>query len=323
MKSRKPYALRRGVVSLVGVCVTVLLVALIAFGLSYLSPTDAATHSFSAMGVSPTAEQLAAKRHELGLDQPFFVQFGTWLARVAQGDLGESFHTGASVASMLFGALPYTLALAVTSMALTLAIAVPLGLISAARRGGILDNVLRVITYFFNAMPSFFIALLLLYVFAVQLHWFNVLAARDFSGIIMPTLAIALPLSAWFMRQVRASAIEELGRPYVDGLRARGVSEARILWVHVLRNMGVPLLTLIGVSFGMMLSGSAIVESVFGWPGVGLASIEAVGARDYPFIGAYALAMAVLYLLLNALVDASYGIVDRRLRRKREGALDA
>lgn len=127
---------------------------------------------------------------------------------------------------------------------------------------------------------------------------------------------MALPLSAWFMRQVRACAIEQLGLPYVDGLRARGVSDARILWVHVLRNMGVPLLTLIGVSFGLLLGGSAIVESIFNWPGVGLASIEAVSARDYPFIGAYALVMAILYLILNALIDASYQLIDRRLRKK-------
>ena len=206
--------------------------------------------------------------------------------------------------------------LSFTSIALTLVLSVPLGLVCAYRRNGALDHVMRVVTYVFNSLPSFFVALLLLYVFSVRLHLFDVMATRDFAGVLMPTLAMALPLSAWFMRQVRACAIEQLGLPYVDGLRARGVSDARILWVHVLRNMGVPLLTLIGVSFGLLLGGSAIVESIFNWPGVGLASIEAVSARDYPFIGAYALVMAILYLILNALIDASYQLIDRRLRKK-------
>lgn len=230
--------------------------------------------------------------------------------------MGTSYRTGAEVSAMLMSAIPYTLVLSFTSIALTLVLSVPLGLVCAYRRNGALDHVMRVVTYVFNSLPSFFVALLLLYVFSVRLHLFDVMATRDFAGVLMPTLAMALPLSAWFMRQVRACAIEQLGLPYVDGLRARGVSDARILWVHVLRNMGVPLLTLIGVSFGLLLGGSAIVESIFNWPGVGLASIEAVSARDYPFIGAYALVMAILYLILNALIDASYQLIDRRLRKK-------
>ena len=168
-------------------------------------------------------------------------------------------------------------------MALTLVIAVPLGLVCARRKGGILDKAMQAVTYFFNSLPSFFVALLLLYVFSVRLRLFGVMATRDFAGILMPTLAMSLPLSAWFMRQVRGYAIEQLSKGYVIGLRARGVSDARILWVHVLRNIGVPLLTLVGVSFGMLLGGSAIVESIFNWPGAGLAAIEAVGHRDYPF----------------------------------------
>lgn len=302
--------------SLVGAVVVVFLVSIIAFALSYLSPTDAAIRSFSGVGISPTAEQLAAKRAELGLDQPFLVQYFTWVSNIFQDDLGTSYRTGAPVAEMLFQAIPYTLALSVTSILLTLVIAVPIGLVCAARRGGVFDQVMRVITYFFNSMPSFFVALLLLYVLSVRLHLFGVMATRDFAGILMPTLAMALPLSAWFARQVRAAAIEQLASGYVDGLRARGVSEARILWIHVLRNLSVPLLTLVGVSFGLLLGGSAIVESIFNWPGIGLAAIEAVGHRDYPFIGAYALAMAVIYLVVNALVDGSYRFIDPRVAKR-------
>ena len=302
--------------SALGAVLVVFFVSVIAFALSYLTPTDAAIRSFSGVGITPTAEQLAAKRAELGLDQPFYVQYFSWIGNVMQGDLGTSYRTKAPVAEMLFDAIPYTIALSFTSMALTLVLAVPLGLVCAHRKGGVLDKTMQVVTYFFNSLPSFFVALLLLYALSVRLRLFSVMATRDFAGILMPTLAMALPLSAWFMRQVRGYAIEQLSNGYVVGLRARGVSETRILWVHVLRNMGVPLLTLIGVSFGMLLGGSAIVESIFNWPGVGLAAIEAVGHRDYPFIGAYALTMAIFYLLINALVDLSYRFVDPRIARK-------
>ncbi len=299
--------------SLLGALLVVFFVSIIAFALSYLSPTDAAVRSFSGVGIAPTAEQLATKRAELGLDQPFLVQYFTWIGNIFQGDLGTSYRTKAPVAEMLFNALPYTIVLSFTSIVVTLLVAVPLGLLCAYKQGGILDNVMRVVTYFFNSLPSFFVALLLLYVFSVRLHLFGVMATRDFAGILMPTLAMALPLSAWFMRQVRGYALEQLSSGYVDGLQARGVSDDRIVWVHVLRNVSVPLLTLVGVSFGMLLGGSAIVESIFNWPGVGLAAIEAIGHRDYPFIGAYALVMAIFYLIINALVDWLYRFIDPRV----------
>lgn len=311
------HTLRRILGALIGAIIVIFFVSIIAFLLSYLSPTDAAIRSFSAVGVAPTAEQLAAKRAELGLNQPFLAQYFNWVGHVIQGDFGTSYRTKAPVAVMLFDAIPYTVTLSCTSVALTLVIAVPLGLVCASRRGGVLDRILQVVTYFFNSLPSFFVALFLLYVFAVRLHLIGVMSTRDFAGILMPTIAMALPLSAWFMRQVRGYAIEQLSSGYVVGLRSRGVSNVRILWVHVLRNIGVPLLTLVGVAFGMLLGGSAIVESIFNWPGVGLAVIEAVGHRDYPFIGAYALVMAVFYLVINALVDLSYRFIDPRITKKK------
>lgn len=298
---------------LLGAFIVVMLVTLMAFFLSYLSPSDAAVHSFTSMGIAPSEEQLAAKRAELGLDQPFIVQYLHWIANVLQGDLGESYRNGAPVAEVLFGAIPYTIALSFVAMVLTLVLGVPIGLVCAQKQGGAFDRVMRIVTYFFNSMPSFFIALLLLYVFSVRLKMVGVLSTRDMSGIVLPLLALALPLTAWFSRQIRAYAIEQLSKTYVNGLRSRGVSEARILWVHVLRNISVPLLTLVGVSLGMLLGGSAIVESIFNWPGLGFESIEAVGHRDYPFIGAYALTMAVIYLVVNGIIDASYRFIDPRI----------
>lgn len=141
--------------SLLGALLVVFFVSIIAFALSYLSPTDAAVRSFSGVGIAPTAEQLAAKRAELGLDQPFLVQYFTWIGNIFQGDLGTSYRTKAPVAEMLFNALPYTIVLSFTSIVVTLLVAVPLGLLCAYKQGGILDNVMRVVTYFFNSLPSF------------------------------------------------------------------------------------------------------------------------------------------------------------------------
>ena len=178
-----------------------------------------------------------------------------------------------------------------------------------------LDGVVRAVTYAFNALPTFFVALMLLYVLSVRLHLFAVTATRDAAGLVMPTLAMALPLSAWYVRQVRAIALEQLSSDYVSGLRSRGVSERSILFKHVLRNAGLPILTLVGVSVGSLLGGAAIVESIFSWPGIGNLSVIAIGARDYPVIQGYALIMAVAYLLINALVDLSYRVIDPRTRK--------
>ena len=292
----------------------VFLVTLIAFALAYLSPTDAAVKFFTSMGIAPTDAQLAQKRAELGLDQPAVVQYLTWLTGLFQGNLGDSLRTGEPVASMLFEALPYTLVLSVASLVLALALAVPIGMISAVRQGGAFDKLMRAATYLFNALPSFFIALLLLYLFSVQFKTISVISTRTLSGMLLPTLALALPLAAWLSRQIRAYALEQLNMPYVDGLRSRGISDARIAWVHVMRNIALPLLTLVGISFGMLLGGSAIVESIFSWPGLGFESIEAVGHRDYSFISAYALLMAIMYLVVNGIVDLSYRFIDPRVK---------
>ena len=300
--------------TIAGAVLVVFLVTCIAFALAALSPTDAAVQSFTSMGIAPTEEQLAQKRLELGLDQPAPLQYLSWLAGLLQGDLGTSLRTGQPVPDMLFGALPYTLLLTAASLAVAVLLAVPTGLLCAQRQGSVFDRVVRAVTYLFNALPSFFVALILLYVFSVGLNMVDVLSTRDASGVFLPALSLGLPLAAWLSRQIRAYALEQLNAPYVDGLRSRGVSERRILWVHVLRNIAVPLLTLVGVSFGMLLGGSAIVESIFSWPGLGYQSVLAVGHRDYAFISAFALTMAILYLVLNGLVDCAYRFLDPRVK---------
>ena len=308
--ARRIIALGKG---LLGAIVVVVGVTFLAYLLSYLSPTDPATRFFTDHGVVPTPDQLAAKRHELGLDRPFLEQYASWMMGVFQGDLGESYRNGRSVSGSLMSCLPYTLALTATSLVLTLLISLPLGLACAYRKDGVLDNVVRAVTYAFCSLPTFFVALLLLYFFSVQLHVFPVRSTPDLQGIVMPTLSLALPLSAWYVRQVRTVALEQMDAPYVDGLRSRGVSERRILFVHVLRNSLVPVLALVGISVGSLLGGSAIVESIFNWPGVGNLSVAAIGARDYAVVQGYALLMALVYLVVNWAVGLLQRIVDPRI----------
>lgn len=306
-------SLRRIAVAVASALVVVVGVTFLAFLLSYLSPTDPATQFFSNRGMAPTEAELAAKRQELGLDRPFWEQYLTWIASMAQGDMGQSCRTGKPVSDQLARALPYTLSLAGSSMVLTLVIAVPLGLLCAYRKDGVIDNVTRVLTYLLCSLPTFLVALLLLYVLSVRLQVLPV-SSDGPVGLIMPTLALAVPLAAWYVRQVRAIALDQLSQGYVDGLRSRGISEKAILFKHVLRNSLVPILSLVGISVGSLLGGSAIVECIFSWPGLGNLSVLAINSRDYAIVQAYALLMAVVYLLANWLIDLLYRVADPRIR---------
>lgn len=299
-----------------GALVVIVGVTFLAYLLSYLSPTDPATRYFTDHGVVPSAAELEAKRHELGLDRPFLEQYADWMASVFQGDLGESYRSGRSVSGSLMACLPYTLALTATSMIVTLAISLPLGLLCAYRKDGIADNVVRAVSYLLCSVPTFLVAFILLYVFSVKLHWLPVRSTPGLPGIIMPTLALALPLSAWYVRQVRTIALDQLGAGYVEGLRSRGISERRILVRHVLKNSLLPILALVGLSIGSLLGGTAIVESIFNWPGVGNLSVAAINARDYPVVQGYALLMALVYLVVNYAVDLVYRLVDPRIAGK-------
>ena len=308
---------KRIALQLLGVLVVVVGVTFLAYLLSYLSPTDPATRYFTDHGMVPTAAELAEKRHELGLDRPFLEQYASWMGSLFQGDLGESYRNGRSVSGSLMSCLPYTLALAATSTFVALAIAVPLGLACAYRKNGLLDNAVRFVSYILCSLPTFVVAFFLLYVMSVQLHMLPVRSTADAVGIVLPTLSMGLPLSAWYVRQVRTIALEQLSAPYVEGLRSRGVSERRIVVRHVLKNSLLPILALVGLSVGSLLGGAAIVESIFNWPGVGNLSVAAIGSRDYPVVQGYALLMALVYLIVNFLVDALGKFIDPRVKEGR------
>ena len=300
-----------------GIQTLILLVGItfLSFLLSWLSPGDAAERMLKKSGMMVTEEQLEAKREELGIDQPLLVQYKNWLVKLCKGDLGTSYKSKKEVVQELAKNLPYTAALTAVAMLLVILISLPVGILCAQHRNGLFDNIWRGVTYLFSYLPSFFVALLLMYVLALKLGLLPVIATRNWKGILMPALVLALTLSAWYIRQVRAIVLKELSKGYIDGLKSRGISRRKILFGHVLKNSMLPLVTLFGISIGNMMGGTTIVESIFSWPGVGKMAVDAINYRDYPVIQGYVVWMALIFLVINFAVDASYQFFDPRVRK--------
>lgn len=290
-------------------------ITFLSFLLSYLSPSDPVEIMMKKKGNMVSEEVIEQKREELGLNQPLVVQYVNWLKGIVKGDFGTSYKSNKPVLQEIQKCLPYTIKLTLLSMFLTIVISTPLGVLCARYKDGWLDNILRFVTYLFSSLPSFFLALVLMYCFALKLKWFPVIAKGSTGGIVMPALVLSLTLAAWYIRQVRAIVLGELEKEYIDGLLARGVSETKIMFGHVLRNCLMPLVTLVGISFGTMLGGSTIVESIFTWPGVGKMAVDSITSRDYPVIQGYVVWMALIFLFINALVEISYSLLDPRLRK--------
>ena len=264
------------------------------------------------MGTSMSEEAKAALRHEMGLDQPFIIQYFQWVGKIFTGNMGYSYIKNQEVFPMQ--ALPNTLLLTLSSIVTTILISIPLGIWSAVKQNKITDYVIRVCTFIGNAMPNFFIALLLIYVFALQLHWFPVMGNNGFISIILPTLTLALAMSAKYTRQVRATVLDELNKDYVIGARARGIKERTIVLAHVLKSSMLTIVTLLGLSLGSLLGGTAIVESIFMWPGVGKLAVDAISSRDYQVIQVYVIWMAIIYVAINLITDIVYHYLDPRIR---------
>ena len=300
-----------------GIQTLILLVGItfLSFLLSWLSPGDAAERMLKKSGMMVTEEQLEAKREELGIDQPLLVQYKNWLVKLCKGDLGTSYKSKKEVVQELAKNLPYTAALTAVAMILVILISLPVGILCAQHRNGLFDNIWRGVTYLFSSIPSFFVALLLMYVLALKLGLLPVIATRNWKGILMPALVLALTLSAWYIRQVRAIVLKELSKGSIDGLKSRGISRRKILFGHVLKNSMLPLVTLFGISIGNMMGGTTIVESIFSWPGVGKMAVDAINYRDYPVIQGYVVWMALIFLVINFAVDASYQFFDPRVRK--------
>lgn len=296
-----------------------LAITFVTFALLRLAGGDVVTQKMENTGQVLSPEVVAEARRELGLDRPFLVQYARWLAGILQGDMGKSYVSGLDVFDTFVSKLPATLLLAGAAVGFTALVSVPLGTLAAMRRGGVVDRAVRLLSFVGNSAPNFFVALLLMYVFAIRLELLPVLSREpSLRGAILPALTLATAMSAKYVRQVRAAVLDELQKPYVEGARARGVPEWRTMLFGVLRASGVTIVTLLALSIGSLLGGAAIVETIFMWDGVGRLAVEAIRMRDYPIILAYVMWMSVIYVTVNFLADLTYRKLDPRIRS--EGA---
>ena len=267
-------------------------------------------------GLQEVAQEIIdAKRAELGLDQPFLTQYGAWLRGLLTGNMGVSYVSGKDVFGTFVSKLPATLLLTALSIGATVVISIPLGIWAAVKHDKFTDYVLRFFSFIGNSLPNFFVALLLMQLFSIKWKLLPVISGgTTLQSAILPTLTLAIAMSAKYMRQVRAAVLEELSKDYVLGAAARGVRGRVILWKSVLKSAMLTILTLLALSIGSLLGGTAIIESIFMWDGVGKLAVDAITMRDYPLIQAYVVWMAIIYVMVNLVTDILYHVLDPRIR---------
>lgn len=292
-----------------------LAITFVSFAMMRLAGSDAVEQKMLNTGGAVSEEAAQKAREELGLDKPFITQYVVWLGNVLHGDMGNSYVSGKDVFQTFISKLPATLLLTAVSLLLTIVISVPLGILCAVFRGRWIDILIRVMSFIGNSMPNFFVSLVLMYLFAIVIPVFPVIS-RDLSlkSVALPAITLAIAMSAKYLRQIRAAVLEELNKPYVLGERARGIRFRMTLFGSVLRSCLVTILTLLALSLGNLLGGTAIVESIFMWDGVGKMAVDAISMRDYPIIQAYVMWMAIIYVIVNLLTDFSYRLLDPRIR---------
>ena len=309
------YALRR-LIQLIPILIGI---TFLSFAMMRLAGSDAVTEMYANKG-AVSQEVIDLKRAELGLDKPFVTQYFAWLGGMLRGDMGVSYVSGRDVFQTFASKLPATLLLTALSILLTIVISIPLGVLAAVRHDKITDYCLRFLSFIGNSLPNFFVALLLMQLLAIKLNWLPVISnGTSIRSAMMPTLTLAISMSAKYMRQVRATVLEELNKDYVIGAQARGVRNSVVLWRSVIKSSMLTIVTLLALSIGSLLGGTAIIESIFMWDGVGKLAVDAITMRDYPLIQAYVVWMAVIYVLVNLITDLLYHALDPRIRL---GAID-
>jgi len=289
-------------------------ITFLSFAMMRIAGSDAITELYGDKG-AVAQEIVDAKRAELGLDRPFLTQYVSWLGGLLTGDMGKSYVSGRDVFQTFVSKLPATLLLTALSILLTVIISIPLGVLAAVNHDRLIDYALRVLSFIGNSLPNFFVALLLMQLLAIRWKLLPVLSSgTGLKSAVMPTLTLAIAMSAKYMRQVRATVLEELNKEYVAGAKARGIRDRVILWRSVLKSSMLTIITLLALSVGSLLGGTAIIESIFMWDGVGKLAVDAITMRDYPIIQAYVVWMAVIYVLVNLITDLMYHALDPRIR---------
>ena len=281
-----------------GQIVLVLLgISFITFALVMLSPGDPVRQMIAGNeDIIVSQQEIDALRAELGLDKPFVFQYLDWLGRALRGNLGFSYMVKKPVVEELMHSLPATVILSLASTLFMLAVAVPLGIYSAVKRNSIADYIVRAMTFVSISIPNFWMGLMLLWIFGLKLRWLPIVGGSvNLRNLVLPALTLGIVMAAKYARQVRAAVLEELNQDYVTGARARGMSESHILWKEVLPNAMLPLITLLGLSFGNLLGGAAVVEIVFSWPGLGYLAVQSIIYRDFQLVQGIVLWIALMY----------------------------
>ena len=289
-------------------------ITFLSFAMMRIAGSDAITELYGDKG-AVAQEIIDAKRAELGLDKPFLTQYLSWVGGMMRGDMGVSYVSGKDVFQTFISKLPATLLLTALSMVMTVVISIPLGVLAAVRHDKFTDYFLRFFSFVGNSLPNFFVALLLMQIFSIKLKMLPVISkGLSVQSAMLPTLTLAIAMSAKYMRQVRATVLEELNKDYVIGAKARGVRSSVVLWKSVLKSSMLTIITLLALSIGSLLGGTAIIESIFMWDGVGKLAVDAITMRDYPMIQAYVVWMAIIYVLVNLITDLLYHALDPRIR---------
>jgi len=288
-------------------------ITLLSFLLVNVSNTDAIDMLEANRGTAISEEQKNELREELGLDQPVIVRYVVWLKGVITGNMGNSYISGKPVFATFISKLPATIYLCVVSILLTLIISLPLGIIAAVNKSQCIDYIIRLLSFLGNS--NFFAAIMLIYIFALKLNLLPVMGMNaGIKSVILPAVTLAIAMSSRYIRQIRTAVINELQKDYVQGAIARGVGRLKIITGSVLKSSLLTIITLLALSIGSLLGGTAIVESIFMWDGVGKMAIDAITMRDYPVIQAYVIWMAIIYVVINLITDIVYHYLNPRIR---------
>lgn len=309
------YIMRR----LLAMVPVLLLVSMVVFSLLHLTPGDPA---LSILGEEATPQQVEALRNKLGLNQPIPVQYVKWLGAVLRGDLGRSVRSNQPVSEAIAERLPVTVELALLSMVISLAIAIPAGIISAMRRNSLVDTTATLVALLGVSLPNFFLAILLILIFGVKLGWLppfgyqplNMGLAENLRRMILPAITLGTALAAIVTRMMRSSLLEVLDQDYVRTARAKGLSESRMIRAHALKNALMPVVTIVGLQIGGLLGGAIITESIFVLPGIGRLLVDAIFQRDFPLVQGVVLFVSLAFLFSNFAVDLLYAYLDPRIR---------
>lgn len=296
-------------------------ITFLSFGMMRLAGGDAVTYMYENAGVAVSQEIIDEAKEEYGLNDPFLVQYARWFAGMITGDMGKSYVSQRDVYETFVEKLPATILLTVSSILLTVVLAIPLGIVSAVNHNKWSDYLIRFLSFIGNSMPNFFAALVLIYFLSVKLRLFPVITNENLAqSLVLPTVTLAISMASKYTRQVRATVLEELNKDYVMGARARGVRGKIIIWRSVMKSSMLTIITLLALSVGSLLGGTTIVETIFMWDGVGKMAVDAITMRDYPIIQAYVAWMAVIYVLVNLITDIVYHYLDPRVRLGGDGA---